>query len=166
MKGACHGSASAGLAKTNSDAPPHISWLSGHRCWCKIDEDHIFQIPFLAVIFPSPQGGKHDAKNFCRHRPLAHRRAVFPCCYFWSLHVDPAISMATSVSADVFMRYEHVLLPVPPPQPSIKELVHFESVAPSFHMRFYEQEAAQSICLCCSESKAFLFFDRRDRYLI
>lgn len=145
MKGACHGSASAGLTKTNSDAPPHISWLSGHRCWYKIDEDHIFQIPFLVVIFPSPQGGKHDAKNFCRHRPLAHRPAVFPCCYFWSLHVDPAISMATSVSADVFMRYEHVLQPVPltlPPPPSIKELVHFESVAPSFHMHFYEQEAA------------------------
>lgn len=48
--------------------------------------------------------------------------------------------MATSVSADVFMRYEHVLLPVPP-RPPIKELDHFESVAPSFHIHFHEQEA-------------------------
>lgn len=140
MRGACHGSVLAGHTKTNSDTTPHIFSYSGQRCWCEIDKDHIFRVPLLAVIFfHLCRGEKQDAKNFYRNRPLTHQHALFPCYYFWSLHVDPAISMATSVFADVFIRYECVLLPVTPP--STKELNHFESVAPSFHIHFHEQEA-------------------------
>lgn len=137
MKGACHGSVWAGLTKTNSDAPSHLSWPLWTPVLVLNRRGSHFPNSFSGSYFSISAGG---GQNLYRHGALAHRRAVFPCCYFWSFHVDPAISMATSVSADVFMRCERVLLPVPPP--SIKELVHFESVAPSFLIHFYEQEAA------------------------